>query len=162
VKVLGIDPGTASCGYGIVVESDGRLHAVCHGHWRTSPRERLDARLLAIFDGVRALIAEHAPDSVALEESYVGADARIALSIGQARGAILVAAAGTGRGCVEYAPARIKQSVTGYGQADKAQVQRMVTTILHMDEPPRSTHAADALAVAICHALCPPLLRAVS
>lgn len=145
-----------------MVETDGRLRAVCHGYWRTSPRERLDARLLAIFDGVRALIAEHAPDSVALEESYVGADARIALSIGQARGAILVAAAGVGRGCVEYAPTRIKQSLTGYGHADKAQVQRMVNTILHMDEPPRSTHAADALAVAICHALCPPMLRAVS
>ena len=92
MKVLGIDPGTAACGYGIVHESDGRLRATCHGWWRTSPRERVDRRLLTIFEGVSELISLHAPDAVALEESYVGADARIALSVGQARGAVLVAA----------------------------------------------------------------------
>ena len=122
----------------------------------------MDLRLLTIFDRVGALISEHAPDAVALEESYVGADARIALSVGQARGAALVAAASAGIDCVEYAPSRIKQSVTGYGHADKQQVQRMVMRILALDELPRPDHAADALAVAICHALCPPLLRAVS
>ena len=88
MKVIGIDPGTAACGFGIVQESDGRLRAVASGCWRTSAREPLDARLLTIFEGVRALIAEHAPDAVALEESYVGADARIALSVGQARGTV--------------------------------------------------------------------------
>ena len=93
MKVLGIDPGTAACGYGIVHESDGRLRAVVHGWWHTRARERPELRLKTIFDGVRELIAEHAPDAVALEESYVGADARIALSVGQARGAVLVAAA---------------------------------------------------------------------
>jgi crossover junction endodeoxyribonuclease RuvC len=160
VKVLGIDPGTAACGYGIVHESDGRLRATCHGWWRTSPRERLERRLLTIFEGVRELIAQHAPDAVALEESYVGADARIALSVGQARGAVLVAASSAGVECVEYAPARVKQAVCGYGRADKQQVQRMVRTILGLEEPPAPSHAADALAVAICHALAPPLLRA--
>jgi crossover junction endodeoxyribonuclease RuvC len=159
VKVLGIDPGTAACGYGIVHESDGRLRALCHGWWRSSPRERVEARLGRIFDGVGELISEHAPDAVALEESYVGADARIALSVGQARGAVLVAAASAGVECVEYAPARVKQAVCGYGRADKEQVQRMVKAILGLDEPPRPHHAADALAVAICHALAPPLLR---
>ena len=139
MKVLGIDPGTAACGYGIVHESDGRLRATCHGLWRTRPRERVDLRLLTIFEGVGELIARHAPDVVALEESYVGADARIALSVGQARGAILVAAASVGVECVEYAPNRIKQSVCGYGHADKAQVQRMVKTILGLDELPRPT-----------------------
>jgi len=158
VKVLGIDPGTAACGYGIVHERDGRLRASCHGWWRTAPSERLERRLHTIFAGVQELIADHAPDAVALEESYVGADARVALSVGQARGAVLVAAASAGVACAEYAPALVKQAVCGYGRADKAQVQRMVKTILGLEEPPRPHHAADALAVAICHALAPPRL----
>jgi crossover junction endodeoxyribonuclease RuvC len=158
VKVLGIDPGTAACGYGIVHERDGRLRAVCHGWWRTPARERVDRRLLTIFEGVSELIGAHAPDAVALEESYVGADARIALSVGQARGAVLVAASSAGVECVEYAPSRIKQAVCGYGRADKGQVQRMVKAILALEAVPEPDHAADALAVAICHALAPPLL----
>ena len=116
-------------------------------------------RLKTIYDGVAGLIAEHAPDAVALEESYVGADARIALSVGQARGAVLVAAAGAGLDCAEYAPARVKQTVCGYGRAEKAQMQRMVKMILALPDVPTPNHAADALAVAICHALAPPLLR---
>jgi len=159
VKVLGIDPGTAACGYGIVHESDGRLRAGPSGCWRTSAREPIDARLLTIFEGVRVLIAEHEPDAVALEESYVGADARIALSVGQARGAVLVAAAAAGVECAEHAPARVKQTVCGYGRADKIQMQRMVKIILALDDEPSSTHEADAFAVAICHALGSPLAR---
>jgi crossover junction endodeoxyribonuclease RuvC len=159
VKVVGIDPGTAACGYGIVHESGGRLKAVDHGWWSTPAGERLEQRLKTIFDGVGALIVEHAPDAVVLEESFVGADARIALSVGQARGAVLVAAANAGVRCAEYAPARVKQAVCGYGRAEKAQVQRMVKSILGLHALPTPNHAADALAVAICHALSPPLLR---
>ena len=159
MKVLGIDPGTAACGYGIVHQSDGRLRATVHGCWRTAAGKRQDLRLKTIFDGVASLIAEHAPDAVALEESYVGADARIALSVGQARGAVLVAGALAGVECAEYAPARVKQAVCGYGRAEKAQVQRMVRAILSLEANPSPSHAADALAVAICHALAPPLLR---
>jgi crossover junction endodeoxyribonuclease RuvC len=162
VKVLGIDPGMAACGYGIVHASDGRLKACGQGCWRTPAGWRLDRRLLTIFEGVGGLIAEHQPDAVALEESYVGADARIALSIGQARGAVLVAAASAGVACVEYAPNRVKQSVTGYGLADKQQVQRMVKMLLGLAELPQPDHASDALAVAICHLVRPPLLEAVS
>jgi crossover junction endodeoxyribonuclease RuvC len=159
VKVLGIDPGTAACGYGIVHESGGRLRATCHGWWRTSARDPLEARLLTIFTGVQELITEHAPDAVALEESFVGADARIALSVGQARGAVLVAASSVGVACAEYAPARVKQTVCGYGRADKQQVGKMVKAILGLTEIPAPNHAADALAVAICHAMAPPLMR---
>ena len=162
MKVLGIDPGTAACGFGIVHERDGRLKATCHGWWKTEANERVEARLLTIFNGVQELIAEHGPDAVALEESFVGADARIALSVGQARGAVLVAASSAGLACTEYAPSRVKQSVCGYGRADKEQVGRMVRAILALDDLPRPNHAADALAVAICHALAPPLLRYVS
>jgi crossover junction endodeoxyribonuclease RuvC len=118
----------------------------------------VEARLLVIFAGVQDLIAQHAPDAVALEESYVGADARIALSVGQARGAVLVAAASAGVLCTEYAPASVKQAVCGYGRADKGQVQRMVKAILGLAESPTPHHAADALAVAICHALAPTRL----
>jgi crossover junction endodeoxyribonuclease RuvC len=110
---------------------------------------------------VAALIVEHEPDAVVLEESYVGADARIALSVGQARGAVLVASAVAGIECTEYAPARVKQAVCGYGRAEKSQVQRMVKVILGMQSLPTPNHAADALAVAICHALAPPLLKLV-
>jgi crossover junction endodeoxyribonuclease RuvC len=159
VKVLGIDPGTAACGYGIVHESGGRLREVAHGCWRTASRERLELRLMTIYEGVSGLIEEHVPDAVVLEESYVGADARIALSVGQARGAVLVAAARAGVACAEYAPARVKQSICGYGRAEKGQVQRMVKMILGLPETPATSHEADALAVAICHALASPLLR---
>jgi crossover junction endodeoxyribonuclease RuvC len=159
VKVLGIDPGTAACGYGIVHESGGRLRAVDHGWWRTSARERPERRLRTIFEHVAELIEVHAPDAVVLEESYVGADARIALSVGQARGAVLVACALADVDCAEYAPALVKQAVCGYGRAEKDQVQRMVKAILGLTAPPKPSHAADALAVAICHSLAPPLLR---
>ncbi len=159
MKVLGIDPGTAACGYGIVHESGGRLRAIAHGCWRTGARERPEARLRTIYAGVTALIEEHAPDAVAVEESYVGADARIALSVGQARGVVLVAGANADVACVEYSPSTVKQSVCGYGRADKDQVGRMVKAILGLADVPAPNHAADALAVAICHALASPLLR---
>jgi crossover junction endodeoxyribonuclease RuvC len=159
VKVIGIDPGTASCGYGIVHEREGRLRAIDHGWWRTPAAQRLELRLKTIFEGVAALIEEHRPDAVALEESFVGADARTALSVGQARGAVMVAAANAGVECTEYPPARVKQAVCGYGRAEKQQVQKMVQAILSLPVAPKPSHAADALAVAICHALAPPLLR---
>ena len=162
MKVVGIDPGTAACGYGIVHERDGRLRALGHGWWQTPAGQRPELRLKTIFEGVQALIEEHRPDAVAVEESFVGADARTALSVGQARGAVLVASAIAGVECAEYAPSRVKQAVCGYGRAEKAQVARMVKAILSMQDAPATSHASDALAVAICHAFAPPLLRQVS
>ena len=157
MKVLGIDPGTAACGFGIVQTSGGRVRAVEYGWWETSPRDAAAVRLKRIYDQIAELIESHDPDAVAIEESYVGADARIALSVGQARGAALVACAAAGVACAEYPPATVKHTVCGYGRADKAQIQRMVRAILGLAETPRPHHAADALAVAICHALAPPL-----
>jgi crossover junction endodeoxyribonuclease RuvC len=159
VKVLGIDPGTAACGYGVVFQHGNRLRALDHGTWRTAASESQEERLKTIFDGVTGLLGLHAPAAVALEESFVGVDARTALSVGQARGAVLVACAAEGVRCVEYAPTRVKQAVCGYGRAEKGQVQRMVQTMLGLKAPPKSNHAADALAVAICHALAPALLE---
>jgi crossover junction endodeoxyribonuclease RuvC len=151
VRVLGIDPGTAACGYGLVDEAGGRLRLVESGCWKTAAREPIESRLRSLFAGVRELIEEYAPDAMAVEESVVGADARVALSVGQARGAILVAAATVGVTCLEYSPTRVKQAVCGYGRAEKGQIQRMVRMILSLETEP-ATHEADALAVAICHA----------
>jgi crossover junction endodeoxyribonuclease RuvC len=158
VRVLGIDPGTAACGYGIVDAEGGRLRAVEHGWWQTPARQRPELRLKRIHDAVAELIAKQAPEAVVLEESFVGVDARTALSVGQARGAVLVACANAGVACAEYPPATVKHTVCGYGRAEKAQVQRMVRAILGLPEIPTPHHAADALAVAICHALAPPLM----
>ena len=163
MKVLGIDPGTAACGYGIVHESDGRIRALAHGCWTSGARERPELRLRTIFDGVGALIAEHAPDAVALEESFVGADARIALSVGQARGAVLVAAASAGvdvhrvrAGAREAGRLRLRPRRQGTGAADGEDAPRARRTSR------ATSHEADALAVAICHALMPPLARMAS
>ncbi len=161
MKVLGIDPGTAACGYGIVLANGVRLQAVEFGWWQTKPRQRPELRLKRIHDAVAELIARHEPDAVALEESFVGADARIALSVGQARGAVLVACATARVPCTEYAPASVKAAVSGYGRAEKRQMQQMVKAILGLPEPPEPHHAADALAVAICHASAPPLAALV-
>ena len=161
MRVLGIDPGTAACGYGVVQEKGNRLRAVDFGWWQTPAGRRPELRLKTIYDGVTELIEDFGPDGVVLEESFVGVDARTALSVGQARGAVLVAAASFGIECAEYPPSRVKQAVCGYGRAEKAQVQRMVAAILGLKSAPTPHHAADALAVAICHALAPPLLRAV-
>ena len=158
MKVLGIDPGTAACGYGIVQTDGGRITALAHGSWTTSARVAPALRLKRIHDGVAEIIVEHAPEAAALEESFVGADARTALFVGQARGAVLVACAAADVACAEYPPATVKQSVCGYGRADKGQVGRMVAAILGLAEPPVPHHASDALAVAICHALASPLL----
>jgi crossover junction endodeoxyribonuclease RuvC len=158
VTVLGIDPGTAACGFGVIERDGTRLRAIEWGWWRTPARQQPELRLKRIHDELAELVERFSPEAVAVEESFVGLDARTALSVGQARGAALVACANADVRCVEYAPATVKQAVCGYGRADKAQVQRMVKAILRLDEDPAPHHAADALAVAICHALASPLL----
>ena len=153
MTVLGIDPGMAVWGFGVVERDGCTVSLVEHGWLRTPAGERLELRLKQIHDDVAELLARFEPESVAIEESYVGANQRTALSVGQARGAVLVACAAAGVACVEYPPATVKQAVCGYGRADKTQVQRMVKAILRMETEPRPDHASDALAVAICHAL---------
>jgi crossover junction endodeoxyribonuclease RuvC len=158
VKVVGIDPGTAACGYGIVHANEGRFRALAYGVWATTAGTAIELRLKTIFDGVTALVEAHEPAAVVLEESFVGADARTALSVGQARGAVLVACAAVGIACAEYAPSRVKQTVCGYGRADKQQVARMVNVLLGSRES-MPNHASDALAVALCHVMASPLLK---
>jgi crossover junction endodeoxyribonuclease RuvC len=158
VRVVGIDPGLAACGYGVVETSGGRAEALAFGCWRTVAGARIEFRLRELFLAVTELLVCQRPDAVALEESFVGRDARTALSVGQVRGALLVACAKAGLPCVEYAPAQVKQAVCGYGRADKHQVQRMAKVLLGLERVPTPTHAADALAVAFCHITAPALL----
>ena len=157
MRVVGVDPGLAACGYA-VVDTDGRkAQALAYGCWHTEAGVRVELRLRELYLALTDL--QYKPDAVALEESFVGRDARVALTVGQIRGTLLVAAARAGVACSEYPPATVKQAVCGYGRADKQQVQRMAKALLGMEATPTPTHAADALAVAICHATAPALLR---
>jgi len=150
--VLGIDPGMAETGFGVVAADGGRLRAVAHGGVATSARETPERRLCELQAAVAALVREHAPASAALEDLYIGANPRTILSVGQARGAILAACGSAGVAVAGYAPAEIKSAVCGFGRADKGQVKRMVSAILGLADARLSEHAADALAAAVCHA----------
>jgi crossover junction endodeoxyribonuclease RuvC len=149
--VLGIDPGTARTGYGVVEASGSSLRALDHGTIATRAGDEMAGRLAAIFDAVRELVSRHAPCAVALESLYVGTNPRTVLSVGQARGAALAACGAARIPSAEYAPGQVKAAVCGYGRAEKSQVGRMVEAILGLRTAPGSEHAADALAVAICH-----------
>jgi crossover junction endodeoxyribonuclease RuvC len=162
VVVLGIDPGTAHTGYGVVLSHGPRLGALDGGTIDTAAGQPLERRLTQIHARVRELIAEHEPEAVAVEELYFGQNARSAFAVGQARGAVLLAAGMADVPCFGYTPQQIKQAVCGSGRAAKDQVQRMVGTLLSLAEPPEPDHAADALAVAICHANGAPLRAAVA
>ena len=159
--VLGIDPGIANTGYGVVARRGGRLAALDGGVIETSPRLAGERRLAAIFARVEDLLDEHEPEAVALEELYFGSNASSALAVGQARGVVMLAAGRRGIACAGYTPQQVKGAVCGTGRADKDQVQRMVQAVLALAEPPTPDHAADALAVAICHVNQAPFAGAV-
>jgi len=159
--VLGIDPGTANTGYGVVAQRRGRIVALDGGVIDTVAGLPLERRLATIHARVVELIGEHAPVAVAVEDLYFGVNARSAFAVGQARGVVLLAAGQHGIPCSSYTPQQVKGAVCGSGRADKAQVQAMVQRLLALPEPPRPDHAADALAVAICHANRAPLAAAM-
>jgi crossover junction endodeoxyribonuclease RuvC len=162
VIVLGIDPGLANTGYGVVARRGGRLVALDGGVIRTRAGVPQERRLADIHAGVEALLGEHSPDAVALEELYFGQNVRTAFAVGQARGVVMLAAGQRGLPCASYTPQQVKGAVCGSGRAEKDQVARMVKTLLGLLEEPRPDHAADALAVAVCHANCAPLTRALA
>jgi crossover junction endodeoxyribonuclease RuvC len=160
--VLGIDPGTAHTGFGVVARRGGRIVALDGGVVTTPAGLPLERRLATIHARVAALIDEHAPDAVAVEDIFFGVNARTAFAVGQARGAVLLAAGQRGLPCAAYTPQQVKGAVCGSGRAAKEQVQRMVQRLLALPDPPRPDHAADALAVALCHANRAPLAGAVA
>ncbi len=160
--VLGIDPGTASTGYGLVRGTGTRLHALGEGVIATRPGVPLERRLAEIHGRVGELLDEHAPDAIAIEELYFGANVRTAFAVGQARGVVLLAAGQRGVPSLSYTPQQVKAAVCGNGRAEKEQVARMVARLLGLAAPPTPDHAADALAVAICHLNRAPLAEAVA
>ncbi len=149
--VLGIDPGTAITGYGVVRSEGGRLQTHGYGALRTPSTLPLPVRLQRLYEGLRKLLATVGPDAVAVEELFFNRNVRTALAVGQARGVALLAAAQAGLPVYEYTPQQVKMAVTGYGGADKEQVTHMVVRLLRLEGPPRPDDVADALAVAICH-----------
>jgi crossover junction endodeoxyribonuclease RuvC len=158
--VLGIDPGTANTGFGVVSDGRGRMHAMDGGVIETRPTTAVELRLTAIHERVCALIGEHRPDAVALEDLYFGANTSSAFAVGQARGVVMLAAGQAGIPCTSYTPQQVKSAVCGSGRAGKDQVGRMVQALLSLTAPPTPDHAADALAVAICHVNRAPLAAA--
>lgn len=152
MRVLGIDCGSEVTGYGVVEQDEaGELKAIASGAIRLSTREPLAARLNHVFTTLRAVIDQHRPDMVAIEDVFYAVNAKSALKLGQVRGVAMLAAASCGLEVAEYAPLAIKSAVVGYGRAEKLQVQYMAALLLKLDAPPEPPDVADALAIAICH-----------
>ncbi len=168
--VLGIDPGVSRCGYGCLARSGGKLRAVAVGVITTPPTDPLPRRLADLDRELRSLLADLGPDAmaggtrpvVAVERLFFQVNARTAMSVGQASGLVLAAANQAGWDVVQYTPNEVKQAVAGYGAATKEQVQRMVTLLLGLPEPPRPADAADALALGLCHLAVAPLAARVA
>lgn len=151
MRIIGIDPGTATTGYGIIDGAEGEMAVVAYGVIRTSAKDETPRRLQKIYEEVSDLIVEFQPDAAAVEEVFFGRNITTAISVGQARGVLILALANAGLPIGEYSPPKIKDAVTGYGKADKHQVQLMVRNLLNLTETPRPDDAADGLAVAITH-----------
>lgn len=151
MRVLGIDPGTATTGYGVVEDQGGALELLVCGVISTSPQETMPMRLRTIHRALGTLIAQWVPDALAVEELFFSRNVTTAMSVGQARGVVLLAGAEADLPIFEYKPAAVKQAIAGYGGADKHQVQQMVRLLLHLEQVPRPDDAADAVALAVCH-----------
>lgn len=150
--ILGLDPGTAVTGWGVIECAGEKSKLVAHGTIVTSARDPAHERLAAIYHGILDVIDQHQPHEAAVEELFGGVNIKTALAVGQARGVIVLACAERGITPHDYTPLRIKQAVVGYGRASKVQVQQMVKVLLGQAKVPKPDHAADALGVAICHA----------
>ncbi len=149
--VLGIDPGTALCGYGLVRQEQDEMSLVAYGAVSTPANSPLPARLLQIYTELSGLIARYRPDAAAVEKLFFAKNSRTALAVGHARGVVLLVTAQAKLPVGEYTPNEVKQAIVGYGGADKNQMQQMVRMLLHLDFVPEPDDAADAVAIAICH-----------
>jgi len=151
IRILGIDPGLRRTGWGLVASEGNRLQFVACGSLATDDKAPLAARLLAIHDGLRRVVEEHLPDEAAVEATFVNKDATATLKLGQARGIAMLVPAIAGLPVAEYAPNLVKKTIVGAGHGEKAQIRMMIGVLLPKADP-RSDDAADALAIAICHA----------
>ena len=150
--ILGVDPGTATTGFGVVKKEGSKYSLVEYGVILTPAKTELHDRLNTIFDDLTAVIKKHQPDEMVVEELFFSTNAKTAISVGAARGVILLAGKKQGIEIAEYTPLEVKMALTGYGKADKKQIQQMVKAVLALHEIPKPDDAADALAIAICHA----------
>ena len=151
MKILGIDPGTATTGYGLIEKAGSKYTLIDYGVVLTPAKIELHHRLNSIFDELTEIIKRHQPDEVVVEELFFATNAKTAISVGAARGVILLAAQKQKVPIAEYTPLEVKMAITGYGKADKRQIQQMVKAILCLKEVPKPDDAADALAIALCH-----------
>ena len=152
MRILGIDPGTATTGYGVVERVGSTPTLIDYGAVTTSPRRTAPERLLDIYTRINEIIDRHSPDVIVMERLFFAKNQTTAIAVGKACGVLQLAAAQRGLPVVEYTPMEVKQAVVGYGGAEKRQIQYMVQRILGLDEPPSPDDAADALALCICHA----------
>lgn len=150
--ILGIDPGLAIVGWGVIEYRNSKFRTVAYGSLQTPAGMRTEERLAAIFDGMNELIEKYRPDAMAVEELFFNTNVTTGIRVAEARGVILLAAERAGIPMQEYTPMQVKQAVTGYGKAEKRQVITMVTMLLALQKPPKPDDTADALAIAICHA----------
>jgi crossover junction endodeoxyribonuclease RuvC len=162
MKILGIDPGIALTGFGVVEKSGGRVKAGSYGHISTESGTPVARRLKILYDDMVNIIVEYKPDVVAVEELFFNKNAKTAIIAAQARGVIILSAVNNGVDVVEYTPLQVKQAVIGYGRASKQQVQFMVKELLSLKETPKPDDTADALAIAICHAHSVDVLQSIS
>lgn len=151
LRILGIDPGLTTMGYGVVERTGGRFVSVAHGAVRTAASDPLERRLAAVRRSILDIVAEHRPHAAAVEKVFFNANVRTAISVGQASGVALAALAEGGLEVASYTPTEVKSAICGYGAAGKQQVGAMVSSLLGLDEPPTPADAADACALAICH-----------
>lgn len=151
MRILGLDPGTATTGYGVIDAHEGVLTAVAYGTITTRAKVPMPQRLQTIEQELKKLLRKYQPDSAGIEEVFFGRNVTTAITVGQARGVLILTLANAGIPISEYSPPKIKDAVTGYGKADKQQVQLMVRNLLDLEETPRPDDAADGLAVAITH-----------
>jgi len=149
--ILGIDPGTAALGYGLIQSNKDNLKLIKYGCITTESKQAMPLRLHLIYEEVKKLIQKYKPDQLAVEEIFFAKNSKTALKVGQARGVILLLGAEHRIPVFDYAPLQVKQSIAAYGRADKEQVQKMVQVILKLEKLPEPDDAADALAIAICH-----------
>lgn len=150
--VLGLDPGIATVGFGLLSSENGDFSALGYGVFRTSAGVPLSMRLSDIYDDINAIIAKYKPDVISIEELFFNTNLKTGISVAHGRGVLLLAASQSGIPIHEYTPLQVKQSVTGYGRAEKKQVMEMVKRLLKLDSIPKPDDAADALAIALCHA----------
>lgn len=149
--ILGIDPGLAIVGWGVLEYANGRFHVLGFGSIRTEAKAPVEDRISQIYDGMNTIIEKYKPDVMAIEELFWNTNQKTGISVAEARGVILLAAYKRGLQIYEYTPLQVKQAVVGYGRAEKKQVIMMVTSILKLAKPPKPDDTADALAIAICH-----------